>query len=67
VEALRFVGKTVTSGNEFPIGTLDFTRPRFRRALAAAELACKLDEPGSDHGKIFKQFIEAMDNIRRGD
>jgi hypothetical protein len=67
VEALRFVGKTVTSGIEFPIGTLDFTRPRFRRAVAAAELACKLDEPGSAHGKIFKQFIEAMDNIRRGD
>ena len=67
VEALRFVRKTATGGNEFPIGTVDFTRPRFRRALAAAELACKLDEPESAHGKIFKQFAEGMDNIRGGD
>jgi hypothetical protein len=66
-EALRFVGKTVTGGNEFPIGTLDFTRTKFRRALAAAELACQLDEPGSAHGKIFNQFTEAMENIWRRD
>lgn len=67
VEALRFVGKIVINGNEFPIGTRDFTWPCFRRELAAAELACKLGEPESAHRKIFKQSTEGMDNIRRGD
>ena len=67
LDALRFVGRTVTGGNTFPIGTLDFTRQRFHRVLAAAELAGQLDEQGSAHGKLFNQFTVAMENIWRAD
>jgi hypothetical protein len=67
VEALRFVDITATGGREFPMGALFFTCKRFRRALAAAELACKLNEPESARSKIRKQFAEGMDNIRGGD
>ena len=67
IEALRYVSKTFTRGNTFPIGTMDFTYVRFRRTLAAAELACQLDDPGSAHGKIFNQFLASMEGIWRKD
>lgn len=67
LDALRFVGRTVTGGNPFPIGTLDFTRHRFRRVLAAAELAGQLDELGNACGRSFNQLKVAMENIWRAD
>lgn len=65
MEALRYVGKTATGGNEFPIGTMDFTRKRFQRALSAAELACQLDERVCAYGKTLNQFVETVQTIHR--
>lgn len=63
LDALRYVQKNYTGSNQFPVGTFDFSPQRFRRTLAAAELACGLDEPGAACNKIFNQFVEATQNI----
>ncbi|NBV25377.1 MAG: hypothetical protein EBS05_26120 [Proteobacteria bacterium] len=67
LEALRFVGRTVTGGDVLPIGALDFTRQRFQRVLVATGLALQLDEPGSAFGKKLNLFAMAMESIRRAD
>lgn len=64
-ESLREAGKMITGGNKFPLGTMDLTRERFRRLATAAELAWQLDQPGTQYGKVYHQFVEIMQNIWR--